>query len=377
MGVVIREKNMNDGSVSLYLDIYHQGKRKYEFLNIHLSNNRKSAKEDKAKRKLAEKIKIKRENDLLVQNSVSFKKKTGQDNVLIALDDLINDKTNKQIRWKSIKSHIVNYTGQESKISFGSIDEKWIIGFQSYLITKISNNTALNYLSLLNSLLKNACRDKIIKNNPYGFVPKKARLKKNRDKQRVFLLLNEIEKLAKTECPKMPEEFRQIFIFCCFSGLRWSDAHCLRWDNIISINNNGKEEKAIRFRQEKTENVQYLPLSKQALEILNQKRNNNSEHVFSEINSKSEKNGENVVLKTVNRHLSIWAKRAGINKHVTFHASRHTFATLALTYGAGLYTISKLLGHQNIMTTTIYTKVIDDMKSNAMATLPKLKIENN
>ena len=72
----------------------------------------------------------------------------------------------------------------------------------------------------------------------------------------------------------------------------------------------------------------------------------------------------------MNNHLKKWAKAAKIKKNIHFHVGRHTFATLALTYGTDLYTVSKLLGHKSINTTTIYAKVIDKLKDEAVAKLP-------
>ena len=69
-------------------------------------------------------------------------------------------------------------------------------------------------------------------------------------------------------------------------------------------------------------------------------------------------------------HLKWWAKDAGIKKHVTWHVGRHTFATLALTYGNDIYTVSKLLGHREVRTTQIYAKLIDKKKDEAIDKLP-------
>ena len=73
-----------------------------------------------------------------------------------------------------------------------------------------------------------------------------------------------------------------------------------------------------------------------------------------------------------NEILDRWAKQAGILKHVTFHVARHTHATMMLTLGADLYTISKLLGHTNIQTTQIYAKLVDESKMKAIALIPDI-----
>ena len=62
----------------------------------------------------------------------------------------------------------------------------------------------------------------------------------------------------------------------------------------------------------------------------------------------------------------------GINKHVTFHVARHTFATLTLSYRADLYTVSKLLGHSSMRTTQIYAKIMDESKRKSVNLIPKL-----
>ena len=75
---------------------------------------------------------------------------------------------------------------------------------------------------------------------------------------------------------------------------------------------------------------------------------------------------------TVNDTLQHWAKVAGITKHISFHVARHTHATMMLTLGADLYTVSKLLGHKNIATTQIYAKIVDKKKEEAIGLIPNL-----
>ena len=75
-----------------------------------------------------------------------------------------------------------------------------------------------------------------------------------------------------------------------------------------------------------------------------------------------------------NIQLRKWVADAGINKHISFHCSRHTFATLMLAKGADLYTVSKLLGHTNITNTQIYAKVVNEAKMKALDLLPSLNM---
>ncbi len=76
---------------------------------------------------------------------------------------------------------------------------------------------------------------------------------------------------------------------------------------------------------------------------------------------------------TINSNLKSWAKKAGINKKVTSHVARHTFATISLTYGGDIYTVSKLLGHTDIKNTQRYAKVIDAVREKTVNSIPALK----
>ena len=74
----------------------------------------------------------------------------------------------------------------------------------------------------------------------------------------------------------------------------------------------------------------------------------------------------------VNPQLRKWAKMADVNKHITFHSARHTFATMLLTLGVDLYVVSKLLGHANVKTTQIYAKIVDQKKQEAVDKIPQM-----
>jgi len=123
----------------------------------------------------------------------------------------------------------------------------------------------------------------------------------------------------------------------------------------------------IDYRQKKTSGFKYLPISETARELIFA----NGENVYGLPD-------ENVFQipsqQAVTRALRRWRKRAGINKKITFHTGRHIFATMALTQGVDLYTVSKLLGHADIKNTQIYAKIIDDKKRQAVGMLPKLDI---
>ena len=135
-------------------------------------------------------------------------------------------------------------------------------------------------------------------------------------------------------------------------GLRWSDVKALTWGEVKQSG----ESFWIETRMVKTQQMLYLPLSQDAVALIPERNDApDSAHVF--------------VLPTLDCAESViaqWVKDAGINKHITFHCARHTFATLLLTMGGDLYTTSKLLGHKNISTTQVYAKIVDEKKAQAV-----------
>jgi integrase len=184
---------------------------------------------------------------------------------------------------------------------------------------------------------------------------------KKKESLPVFLTLEEVQQLARTECPNAT--VKAAFLFSCFSGLRYSDVSRLKWENAKSDH--------IQFSQAKTGGEELLPLSKQASDILaKQKNRERSDRVTREVE-------EGLIFalprqSTVDKELKRWAKLAGIKKTVSFHKARHTFATLSLTSDIDIYTVSKLLGHKNLQTTQVYARVVDERKKNAVSKLPVL-----
>ena len=223
-------------------------------------------------------------------------------------------------------------------------------------MTKVSQNTAHTYFGKIKAALKQAVKDKIIVRNPGDLVSQIKR----QDTERTFLELGEIEKLARTPSPD--HGVKRAFLFACITGLRVSDIKALEWNNI--------KGGVLEFRQKKTKGFEYLHLSTMARQILTERPN-------SKILNMQNTNIFNIPSPTqLGRVLKEWCKNAGIDKRVSFHSSRHTFATLALTQGVDLYTVSKLLCHKTIQATQIYAKIVDEKKKAAMELLPVIEISS-
>lgn len=171
------------------------------------------------------------------------------------------------------------------------------------------------------------------------------------DSMREFLTIEELRLLIATECRN--ELVKRAYLFACYCGLRFSDVIRLRWGDIVQDGDRWR----VGIRMKKTGSIHYFTLSHQAREWLPERNDDKMEsQPFAGLPAEN----------NVNRHLRKWTAQAGIKKHITFHTSRHTFATLLLTLDVDLYTTSKMLGHRNVKTTQIYAKIIDKKKEAAV-----------
>ena len=172
---------------------------------------------------------------------------------------------------------------------------------------------------------------------------------KHGESEREFLTYDELQAAAKAECDIAI--LKRAFLFSSLTGLRWSDIQKLTWSEVQHSKEVGNY---IRFRQQKTKGVETLPISEQAMSLLGE-RGDEEERVFIGLKYSAWHNIK----------LQQWMMRAGITKTISFHCARHTYATLQLTLGTDIYTVSKLLGHRELKTTQVYAKVIDERKKEA------------
>ena len=163
--------------------------------------------------------------------------------------------------------------------------------------------------------------------------------------------IDEVKKLIETPCND--EQIKMAFLFACFCGLRLSDVKDMKWKDIKFDADGGAVVSKV---QVKTRQSIVVPLSANALMWLPDRgKAKDNEPVY-----------DLPTHFTINRSVKKWAKDAQIEKNVTFHLSRHTFATILLTLGADIYTTSKLLGHKNLRTTQIYAEVVNKKKAEAV-----------
>ena len=372
MGVKLREKQLSSGQISFYLDIYHNKVRWYEFLEIHINKNRPSH-DDNEKKRLAQEIRAKREHELIVEDNGLNDKKKKLACFVQFFDDYVSERNCNGLYF-GIQQHLKKFAGKQP-VPFIKVDAVWMKDLERYLLKHVSNNTALRYLKALNGALNEAVRRRIINRNPWHEVPHHQRLKMQ-DVYRNAFTIEQLQLLANTPC-KIDKQIKQAYFFSCFTGLRWSDVNPLRWDEVIVKEVEGEVGYYLYFEQEKTEGIEYLPVSDNAVDILKERQveallEDKSPYVFPRI---KEVEGTKKIYQKVLRALKIWARAAEIDpKKLHFHSGRHTFATNVLESSAegDLYTVSKLLGHKDISSTQIYAKVRDKRKQDAVKALPKI-----
>ena len=234
------------------------------------------------------------------------------------------------------------------------VDKEFCKGYIAFLRTCTFNNgkktlsstTCRIFVNRLTAALSLAVNEGLIERNPFK-LEQKEKPKKD-SAMREFLTIEEIKQVMATPCRY--DIVKSAFLFSCFTGLRYSDIKSLTWDEVHKAAD-GKTL-YIEHKQVKTKNMVTIPLSAEALKWM-PKQSKNHEQVFYHLK---------ITHTTVEVLLAEWMAEAGIQKHITYHCSRHTAATLLLTLGADLYTVSKILGHRSIKTTEIYAKIMDKKK---------------
>ncbi|MDE6072085.1 MAG: site-specific integrase [Muribaculaceae bacterium] len=372
--IKLRRRTLKSGNVSLYLDIYINGERSYEYLNLYLVPEKKRADKDRNKEtlRLADAVRAQRVVEL--QNGrFGFDRGTRLNTNFLDYYRMLCDKRRENMDshgnwdiWKSVLKYLERYCRPNT--TFRDVTREFVQGFRDYLdkatrvrgenkidaaeeIHKLSAATKQAYFNRLRACINQALQDGIITRNPLrgvaGF--------KVEERERVYLTLDEVRAMAAAEC-RYPI-LRRSFLFSCLTGLRKSDIEKLKWSEVRQEG----EFTRIVFRQKKTGGQEYIDINPQAASFMGD-RGNPDDRVFA---------GFSYSISYLNE-LKRWAIRAGITKDITFHSGRHTFAVMMLDLGADIYTVQKLLGHKEIHTTQIYAKVMDKKKQEAAMLIPPI-----
>lgn len=359
----LRRKRIQSGE-SLYLDSYFKGKRRYEFLRLYLIPERTKADRLKNEQtlRLANMVKAKRSVELF-NNKYGFTNEKPEVN-LIQYIRLVMENKEKQGKtgikstFETLIYHLTKYRGE--KILLSDPDDRYTKGFVLYLSTAISRTSGTtlktssqhNIYTSLKTIVHQAIKDNLLTTDPTKSIDPPRMVLPHKE----FLTEEELKRLIRTPCSK--EIVKRSFLFCCFTGLRISDVRELTWKKVIF-----EEQGAhINYRQKKTKIENYVPLSENAISVLPPKDDKSDSDLVFTLPPET----------TIRKTLKEWMTNAKIDKHITFHSSRHTCATLLLNSGVDIYTVKEILGHTDIGTTMKYTKVIDKTKRIAVNKIPNL-----
>ena len=367
--VKLRQKAITGDRKSLYLDFYPAIENpetgqltRREFLGLYISEKSKSPidrKHNTETIQLAEQIRQKRDNEInkpeiytgYERDQLRIRTK-GQESFIEYFKILADKrKSTNYDNWISASHYLEKYT--KGNLRFSELDEKFCNNFREFLLTtpsnksskaRLSKNSAVSYFNKFKAALKQGFKD--------GYLPYDLNTKidgiKSEESRIQFLTLEELNKLAKMDCSS--PVLRRAALFSALTGMAFKEIQNLAWGDVEFSNEYGHY---IPHKRQKTGSSNYLPISDQAIGFLGE-RKGNKDKVFEGINNRDRY-----------YYFPLWVAKAGIAKDINFHGLRHTYATLQLSLGTDIYTLSKLLGHQNVKTTQVYAKVISQTKREA------------
>lgn len=354
--VKLRKRLLPSGKITLYLDFWpplvnpNTGKAsRREYLGIYLVNKPRTPEDREAnnvKMIAAEGLRSKRELAILQGEAGFIDRDTPKEDFLQYFYEHLEGHDQKWIR---VYDHFKKYCNGYCLMENITVD--YCNGFREYLLTAkqlrhdkraLGQNSAAGYWSTFRGFLAIAYKDRKIKDNVNDFLEPIEYT----DTHRQYLTMDELQALADTPCNS--DVVRRAGLFSCLTGLRFGDIRDLTWDKITMYPDGGH---CIRLTTEKTETDASLPITEEALELCGKPGRG---QVF-----------KGLTYALVQKELEGWIEDAGIDKHITFHCFRHTYATLLLSSGTDIYVVSKMLTHRNVGTTQIYTDVMDADKRKA------------
>ena len=361
--VRLREKELANGVRSLYLDIYVNGKRSYEFLKLYLIPETNPQ------------AKVQNENTMRAANTIKLNRileitnnKAGLKNTSIRAKMLLKDwmETFRQAQeqkgvkdQKLIHNTVHALTAYNINVAMRDVNRDYIIGLTNFLRNdyrsprgkKLKDYSIINYLGCLRNALNMAVREDVIADNPIMKLSAQDKVKAP-ESQREYLTVEEVQQLEATDSPY--PHIKQAFLFACYTGLRCSDVRSITWGKIVKDG----EKYRLHTVMFKTKRPFYIPLSKKAMQWMPERGDKTDDDLIF----------ENIPVQVNTKlYLQPWLDKAGITKPITFHCSRHTFGTMMLTLGADIYTTSKLMGHTKVEVTQIYAKIINKKKDDAVS----------
>jgi len=384
----IGAKILSDGRESLFLDYYlgyqkvysetldkevSKKYRKREFLKLYMWQAPRTPLErqqNKETLELAKKIRFE-ESQKLLENIEGYRLKSNHKvNFLEFFQNYISNYTKKDIkviqmaynRFVDFLNNTEEYQMYAKVIKPEHITKDMVEAFTEYLQTRSVGEGARSVYKRFKKVVKYAVEHDVMQKNPCnGIVIKidEQQLKKD------VLSPEEMQRLISTHYANENPNIRKAFIFCLYCGLRFCDVKDLTFANVDYSN------KLLKFEQSKTKGHSstsgvVIPLNDGILNLIGTPETDNRDELIFKLPTYA----------SCSKALMHWVKRAEIDKHITWHCARHSFAVNILNNGANIKTVASLLGHSDLKNTEKYTRAIDKLKEDAINSLPTLDITN-
>lgn len=370
MKIEIRTRELKNGNRTIYLDYYDKGRRWYEYPKLYLIPDTAPHAGELNKNAMDRAVAI-RAKRLLGETPEDDSKPVAEKACRIPVSVWMEEYARSMHANSGFSASYLRHIDtlirmvngylthiKSTHLTMDLIDRDFYRGFLYYMADvhesrtsdgkkrRLAKSTLHLFQMKMNTMLNHAVRDGIIRCNPYHLLSREERVSKPSGR-RDFLTREELHRL--TEVRTLSATTKSAFMFCCFTGLRYSDLKQLRWGDIEKT----QSGMVIRIAaMKKTEKPVTVPLGTNALAWLPERGERTPEDTVFDITTCS---GCDAALKTM-------AKRAGINKRVSFHTSRHTFATLTLAATNDIATVSGLLGHTSVAMTQVYAEVLMEDK---------------
>lgn len=380
-------KILSDGRESLFLDYYFgyqmiysekldkqvpKKDRRREFLKLYLWQAPRTPIERQQNREileLAKRIRFERGQELLESVEGYRLKKNRDINFLDYFQSYIDNYTKKDIRmvevalkrFRDFLNDTPEYIKFAKRIKPEQITKDMVEAFTEYLQGRSVGEGAKSIYARFKKVIKYAIEHDAILKNPCTGITIKA---DDQQLRKEVLSPEEIQQLIETHYEHENPNIRRAFIFCLYCGLRYCDVKDLTFANVDFSN------KLLKFEQSKTKGHSVnsgvvIPLNDGLLKLIGSPSSpDKRDEVVFPLPSYE------MCLKALRR----WVKRAGINKHISWHCARHSFAVNILNNGANIKTVASLLGHSGLKHTEKYTRAVDKLKEDAINSLPELKL---
>lgn len=354
--VKLREDKTTENRLSLFLDWSKDNKRHREYIKKFVFEKPTTIFEHQHNKQTyyeAELLRVKRENDFNHGEIEEIKKSSNlKSRDFYGHFEEYLDKYQKKDKRMMKATYEAFKTFAPPPLTSNDVDETLILNFREYLTSTYKGETPQSYFARFKKFIAYSSNGnkKIFKLNPAKDI-KNERSKTSKSIPKDVLTIEELQKLNNAKCGN--EQVKMAFMFACNTGLGFTDIQSIKWadikENSILPLTATRSKTKVEFDIYLNDNAKaFLPARGKDEDFIFKLPSNNS----------------------TNDNLKNWAKRAGIEKKITFYVARHTFGTLLFYYKTDILTISKLLGHTSLKHTTKYTQVADIQKKDAVNSIP-------